>query len=57
MVKLRRGDLNVSQERLAELTGLGIATIRRMECGVVPSLKTLKKVAWALKMDLSELIR
>lgn len=47
----------VTQETLAELTGLNVRTIQRIEAGEVdPRLYTLKSIADALSVNLEELL-
>ncbi|MDR9398760.1 MAG: helix-turn-helix transcriptional regulator [Salibacter sp.] len=53
-VKQRRKSLNVTQEALAELSGVGLRTLREFESGKGnPTLKTLQKIADVLGMELS----
>lgn len=52
-VKERRNSLNVNQELLAELSGVGLRTIKQFESGKGnPTLSTLVKVSDALGMEL-----
>jgi len=52
-VKERRDSLNVNQELLAELSGVGLRTIKQFEGGKGnPTLSTLAKVSEALGMEL-----
>lgn len=50
-LKQRRNELNISQVALAEKTGLGIATIKRLENGMFwPSLKQYFIICKALNI-------
>jgi transcriptional regulator with XRE-family HTH domain len=52
-VKQRRKSLNVTQEALAELSGVGLRTLREFESGKGnPTLRTLQKIADVLGMEL-----
>lgn len=52
-VKARREMLHVTQERLAELSGVGLRTLKQFESGKGnPTLKTLTKLADTLGMEL-----
>ena len=44
-----------SQEQLAELSGLSVRTIQRIERGQKPSLETLKSLAAVFEIDASDL--
>lgn len=47
-----------TQEELAEQTGIARANIARLESGqYVPKIKTIKRVAEALNLDVADLIR
>lgn len=51
-VKERRNSLNVNQDLLAELSGLGLRTIKQFESGKGnPTLSTLVKLSDALGME------
>ena len=53
MVKERREDLQVTQETLAELSGVGLRTLKQFESGKGnPTLFTLQKIADVLGMEL-----
>ena len=53
MVKERREDLQVTQETLAELSGVGLRTLKQFESGKGnPTLSTLQKIADVLGMEL-----
>jgi transcriptional regulator with XRE-family HTH domain len=52
-LRLQRG---WSQEQLAELTGLSVRTIQRVERGYPPSLETRNALAAVFETDLAELI-
>lgn len=52
-VKERRDSLNVNQDLLAELSGVGLRTIKQFESGKGnPTLSTLLKLSEALGMEL-----
>lgn len=56
-LKEQRTSLNYSQKELAELTGLTLRTIQRIENNEVkPSLHSLKVIGVVLKTDLSEFV-
>jgi transcriptional regulator with XRE-family HTH domain len=49
----RREMLQVTQEMLSDLTGLGLRTIKEMESGKGnPTLKTVQRIAEVLGMEL-----
>ncbi|MDL2227961.1 helix-turn-helix transcriptional regulator [Bacteroidales bacterium OttesenSCG-928-K03] len=53
LIKDRRNTLKISQSDLAEITGLGLRTVRLIESGKAnPSLSTLEKLVDALGMDI-----
>lgn len=53
LVKDRRDTLKISQADLADITGLGMRTIRLIESGKAnPSLSTLEKLVDALGMEI-----
>ena len=53
-LKDRREMLQVTQETLAELSGVGLRTLKQFESGKGnPTLKTVKKLASALGLELS----
>lgn len=52
-IKERRVDLQVTQERLAEISGVGLRTLKQFESGKGnPTLSTLQKIADVLGMDI-----
>ena len=52
-LKERREMLQVTQEMLSDLTGLGLRTIKEMESGKGnPTLKTIQRIAEVLGMEL-----
>ena len=51
-LRLQRG---WSQEQLAELTGLSVRTIQRVERGQNPSAESLKAIAAVLEVDFGAL--
>ena len=51
-IKERRETLQVTQERLAELSGIGLRTLKQFESGKGnPTLLTLQKISEVLGMD------
>jgi transcriptional regulator with XRE-family HTH domain len=53
-VKQRREELQVTQETLAEIAGVGLRTLKQFESGKGnPTLQTVSKLAEALGMELS----
>lgn len=51
-VKARREVLNVTQEQLAEISGVGLRTLKQFESGKGnPTLQTLQKLANALGLE------
>ncbi len=51
-IKERRVDLQVTQERLAEISGVGLRTLKQFESGKGnPTLSTLQKIADVLGME------
>lgn len=54
IIKERRGTLGISQLDLAEMSGVGIATVKSIECGKAnPSIQTVEKVLEVLGLELS----
>lgn len=54
IVKNRREMLQVTQEMLAELSGVGLRTLKQFESGKGnPTLETLNKLADALGLELT----
>ncbi len=52
IVKERREALQVTQERLAELSGVGLRTLKQFESGKGnPTLSTLQKIADVLGLE------
>lgn len=57
-IKERREVLNVTQETLAELAGVGLRTLKQFESGKGnPTLQTLQKIADVLGMEVCLKIR
>lgn len=53
-IKARRENLRVTQETLAELSGVGLRTLKQFESGKGnPTLLTLQKLADVLGLELS----
>lgn len=54
IVKERRDTLRVTQETLAELSGVGLRTLKEFESGKGnPTLQTIQKIADVLGMEVS----
>lgn len=52
-IKKRREMLKINQELLAELSGVGLRTLKQVEAGHAnPSFNTLQKIAEVLGMEL-----
>jgi transcriptional regulator with XRE-family HTH domain len=57
-IKKRRADLKVSQETLAELSGVGLRTLKQFESGKGnPTLLTLQKISNVLGLEVSLTIK
>lgn len=57
-IKTRRENLNVTQEVLAELSGVGLRTLKQFESGKGnPTLETLTKLGNALGMKLTFVVK
>jgi transcriptional regulator with XRE-family HTH domain len=53
MIKARREALQVNQETLAELSGVGLRTLKQLESGKGnPTLLTVQKIADVLGLEL-----
>ncbi len=53
-VKDRRESLNITQETLAELSGVGLRTLKQFESGKGnPTLMTLQKLSDAMGMEVT----
>lgn len=53
-VKHRREELQVTQETLADISGVGLRTLKQFESGKGnPTLETLSKIADALGLEVS----
>jgi transcriptional regulator with XRE-family HTH domain len=57
IVRKLRLEKGWSQEQLAEISGLSVRTIQRMERGQKPSLETLKSLAAVFEIDISDLTK
>ena len=54
IIKERRKSLQITQETLSELSGIGLRTLKQFESGKGnPTLKTLHKIADVLGMEIS----
>ena len=57
-IKLRRESLQVTQETLAQLSGVGLRTLKQFESGKGnPTLMTLQKLGDTLGLELSLTIK
>ena len=57
-IKKRRDNLDVTQEMLAELSGVGLRTLKHFESGKGnPTLETLQKLGNALGMELTFMVK
>ncbi len=57
-IKRRRESLHVTQETLAELSGVGLRTLKQFESGKGnPTLMTLKKLGDTLGLELSMTVK
>lgn len=57
-IKLRRKVLDVTQETLAEVSGVGLRTLRQFERGKGnPTLETLTKICDALGLEVQLIIK
>ncbi len=53
-IKTRRANLDVTQDMLADLSGVGLRTLKQFESGKGnPTLETLNKLGNALGMELT----
>jgi len=55
IVRKLRLDKGWSQEQLAEISGLSVRTVQRIERGQKPSLETLKSLAAAFEIEVTDL--
>lgn len=55
-LKKNREKLNLTQEELAERSGISVRTLQRIEAGVEPKGHTLKALAKALEVEESDLL-
>ncbi len=54
IIKERRKSLQITQETLSELSGVGLRTLKQFESGKGnPTLKTLHKIADVLGMEIN----
>ncbi len=52
-IKKRRKDLNITQESLAKLSGVGLRTLKQFESGKGnPTLQTIQKISDVLGLDI-----
>lgn len=58
IVKVRRESLNVTQETLAQLSGVALRTLKQFESGKGnPTLQTLQKLGDALGLEVTVVIK
>ncbi len=58
IIKNRRENLNVTQEMLADLSGVGLRTLKQFESGKGnPTLETLNKLGDALGVELTFIVK
>ncbi|WP_233899784.1 helix-turn-helix domain-containing protein [Tenacibaculum piscium] len=58
IIKNRRENLNVTQEMLADLSGVGLRTLKQFESGKGnPTLETLTKLGDALGIELTFIVK
>jgi transcriptional regulator with XRE-family HTH domain len=58
LVKARRESLNVTQESLAQLSGVGLRTVKQFERGKGnPTLQTLQKLGDALGLEVTVIVK
>ena len=58
MIKARRESLKINQEDLADLSGVGLRTLKQFESGKGnPTLETLQKLADALGLELTFILK
>ena len=58
VIKSRRKTLNISQHDLAEMAGIGLATIKNVERGKGnPSIGTVSKIMGVLGMEIEYKVR
>jgi len=57
-IKARRDNLGVTQEMLADLSGVGLRTLKQFESGKGnPTLETLNKLGNSLGMELTFIVK
>jgi len=57
-IKARRGNLGVTQQTLADLSGVGLRTLKQFESGKGnPTLETLNKLGNSLGLELTFTIK
>lgn len=58
-IKRRRKKLRLSQDKLSKLAGVAYNTVVKIESGgnTNPTIKTLDKIARALKINIADLIK
>lgn len=54
IIKTRRGELRISQQELAEMAGVSLATVKDIERGAGnPSLRTLMQIGEVLGLEVN----
>lgn len=58
IIKARRADLHISQQQLAEMAEVSVATIKDIERGTAnPSLRTLQQIGVVIGMEVTMQLR
>lgn len=58
IIKARRADLHISQQQLAEMAEVSLATIKDIERGTAnPSLRTLQQIGVVIGMEVTMQLR
>lgn len=58
IIKVRRADLHISQQQLAEMAEVSVATVKDIERGTAnPSLHTLQKIGVVIGMEVTMKLR
>ncbi|HNX04542.1 MAG TPA: helix-turn-helix domain-containing protein [Opitutales bacterium] len=55
-IRAERRKQSWTQEKLAEVTGLSVRTVQRLECGTQPSTDTLRLLATAFGLDVADFL-
>ena len=58
LIRVRRESLNVTQQSLAQLSGVGLRTVKQFERGKGnPTLQTLQKLGDALGLEVTVIVK